>query len=319
MKIVAFEVRADEQAEFARQAKLPDIELKLRSDALTAENLEVCNDADAVLILGRMHYDERLLAAIKARGVTCLVTRSIGMDHIDLDAAQRLGIAVSNISYAPDSVADFTIMLLLIALRKYKPALYRQNVNDYSLAGLQGRTLSSLTVGVIGAGRIGRAVLERLSGFGCKLLAYGPSGVRDVPAGVQAVSLEDLLAQSDVVSFHVPLTSETQGMVDADFIARMRDGVVLVNTARGELMDVPSLIEGIETGKIGALAMDVFTNEGSIYHHSLVNDIVANRDMAYLRQFPNTVLTQHMAFYTEQAVGEMVSHAIEAARRLCAE
>lgn len=319
MKIVAFEVRADEQAEFARQAKLPDIELKLRSDALTAENLEVCNGADAVLILGRMHYDERLLAAIKARGVNCLVTRSIGMDHIDLDAAQRLGIAVSNISYAPDSVADFTIMLLLIALRKYKPALYRQNVNDYSLAGLQGRTLSSLTVGVIGAGRIGRAVLERLSGFGCKLLAYGPSGVRDVPAGVQAVSLEDLLAQSDVVSFHVPLTSETQGMVDADFIARMRDGVVLVNTARGELMDVPSLIEGIETGKIGALAMDVFTNEGSIYHHSLVNDIVANRDMAYLRQFPNTVLTQHMAFYTEQAVGEMVSHAIEAARRLCAE
>ncbi|MBS5865791.1 MAG: lactate dehydrogenase [Coriobacteriaceae bacterium] len=319
MKIVAFEVRADEQAEFARQAKLPDIELKLRSDALTAENLEVCNGADAVLILGRMHYDEQLLAAIKARGVNCLVTRSIGMDHIDLDAAQRLGIAVSNISYAPDSVADFTIMLLLIALRKYKPALYRQNVNDYSLAGLQGRTLSSLTVGVIGAGRIGRAVLERLSGFGCKLLAYGPAGVRDVPAGVQAVSLEDLLAQSDVVSFHVPLTSETQGMVDADFIARMRDGVVLVNTARGELMDVPSLIEGIERGKIGALAMDVFTNEGSIYHHSLVNDIVANRDMAYLRQFPNTVLTQHMAFYTEQAVGEMVSHAIEAARRLCAE
>ena len=319
MKIVAFEVRADEQAEFARQAKLPDIELKLRSDALTAENLEVCNGADAVLILGRMHYDEQLLAAIKARGVNCLVTRSIGMDHIDLDAAQRLGIAVSNISYAPDSVADFTIMLLLIALRKYKPALYRQNVNDYSLAGLQGRTLSSLTVGVIGAGRIGRAVLERLSGFGCKLLAYGPSGVRDVPAGVQAASLEDLLAQSDVVSFHVPLTSETQGMVDADFIARMRDGVVLVNTARGELMDVPSLIEGIETGKIGALAMDVFTNEGSIYHHSLVNDIVANRDMAYLRQFPNTVLTQHMAFYTEQAVGEMVSHAIEAARHLCTE
>ncbi|WP_068540483.1 NAD(P)-dependent oxidoreductase [Olegusella massiliensis] len=319
MKIVAFEVRADEQAEFARQAKLPDIELKLRSDALSADTLDACNGADAVLILGRMHYDEQLLAAIKARGVNCLVTRSIGMDHIDLDAAQRLGIAVSNISYAPDSVADFTIMLLLIALRKYKPALYRQNVNDYSLAGLQGRTLSSLTVGVIGAGRIGRAVLERLSGFGCKLLAYGPSGVRDVPAGVQAASLEDLLAQSDVVSFHVPLTSETQGMVDADFIARMRDGVVLVNTARGELMDVPSLIEGIETGKIGALAMDVFTNEGSIYHHSLVNDIVANRDMAYLRQFPNTVLTQHMAFYTEQAVGEMVSHAIEAARRLCAE
>lgn len=319
MKIVAFEVRADEQAEFARQAKLPDIELELRSDALTADNLDACNGADAVLILGRVHYDENLLAAIKEQGVNCLVTRSIGMDHIDLDAAQRLGIAVSNISYAPDSVADFTIMLLLIALRKYKPAVYRQNVNDYSLAGLQGRILSSLTVGVVGAGRIGRAVLQRLSGFGCKLLAYDPAGIRDVPADVQAVSLEDLLAQSDVLSFHVPLTSNTQGMVDTDFIARMRDGVVLVNTARGELMDVPSLIEGIETGKIGALAMDVFTNEASIYHHSLVNDIVANRDMAYLRQFPNTVLTQHMAFYTEQAVGEMVSHAVEAARRLCAE
>lgn len=316
MKIAAFEVRPDEHEEFARQALTDDVEIELHAGPLDDGGLEALEGTDAVLVLGHQRYDEALLSAMRERGVRCLVTRTIGTNHIDLEAARRVGIAVSNVSYAPDSVADFTVMLLLVALRKYKPAVYRQNVNDYSLAGLQGRTLSSLTVGVFGTGRIGRAVLERLSGFGCKLLAYDAFGARDLPGGVSFVGLDELLSQSDVLSFHVPLTDETFGMVDARMLARMRDGVVLVNTARGELMDVPSLIVGIEGGKIGALAMDVFTNEVDIYHHSLVNEIIANRDMAYLRQFPNTVLTQHMAFYTEQSVCEMVSQAVEAARRL---
>lgn len=316
MRIAAFEVRPDEREEFARQAQADDVELELHPEPLDEASLAALGGKDAVLVLGNQRYDEALLSAIRARGVRCLVTRTIGTNHIDLEAARRLGLAVSNVSYAPDSVADFTVMLLLVALRKYKAAVYRQNVNDYSLAGLQGRTLSSLTVGVFGTGRIGRAVLERLAGFGCRLLAYDALGTPELPQGVSSVGLDELLAESDALSFHVPLTQETYGMVDARMLARMRDGVMLVNTARGELMDVPCLIEGIESGKIGALAMDVFTNEADIYHRSLVNEIVANRDMAYLRQFPNTVLTQHMAFYTEQSVSEMVSQAVEAARRL---
>lgn len=318
MRIIAFEVRPDEQAEFERQAARADVgELVCRADALTAETADEVRGFDAALVLGRVRYDEALLGELASRGLRALVTRTIGLDHIDLEAARRQGVAVSNSSYAPDSVADFTLMLMLVALRRYKPAVYRQNVNDFSLSGLMGRTLSSLTVGVVGTGSIGTAVARRLAGFGPTILANGhheSDGVR--AAGGTYVSLDELYERSDVITYHVPARPENESMVRAETLAQMRDGVVLVNTARASLMDVGALVAGIESGKIGALAMDVFAGEDEIYHASRVNDIIANRDMAYLRQFPNTVLTQHMAFYTQQAVDEMVAHAVDAALRL---
>ena len=163
MKIIAFDARPDEKDEFERQAARAEVaELVCRPEPLTAENADLVRGFDAALILGMVTYDEALLAELAERDLGVLVTRTIGTDHIDLEAARRLGIAVSNTSYAPDSVADFTLMLMLVALRKYKPMVYRQNVNDFSLPGLMGRTLSSLTVGVVGTGRIGRAVARRL-------------------------------------------------------------------------------------------------------------------------------------------------------------
>lgn len=316
MRIVAFEVREDEKPEFERQAARPGVELVLRSDTLNESTVGYCGGADAVLILGHSVCDRELLARFAKTGARCLVTRTVGMNHMDVEAARELGITVSNVSYGPDSVADFTLMLMLVALRKYKPAVYRQNVNDYSLVGLQGRTLSSLTVGVVGTGAIGRAVIDRLGGFGCRVLACNRSAPTGLPQWARAVSFEELLAESDVVSLHVPLAPETRKMIDGAALGRMRDGVVLVNTARGELVDTEAITRGMESGKIGALAMDVFENEDSIYHRDLTNDIVSNRDMAYLRQFPNSVLTQHLAFYTEQSVSQMVSGAVDAALRL---
>ena len=320
MRIVAFDVRPDEKDEFARQAARAEVdELVCLPDPLTSENAEKVRGFDAALIAGMMSYDEALLAELAANDLRVLVTRTIGTDHIDLAAAERLGIAVSNTSYAPDSVADFTLMLMLVALRKYKPMIYRQNVNDFSLPGLMGRTLSSLTVGIVGAGRIGRAVARRLVGFGSRVLAYDPVECDEMREFGTYVSLDELFRESDVITFHVPATAENYHMVCDETLAKMRDGVVLVNTARASLMDVGALVTGIESGKIGALAMDVFEGEDEIYHAFHMHDIIANRDMAYLRQFPNTVLTQHVAFYTQQAVNEMVSHAVDAALRLTAE
>lgn len=317
MKIIAFDARPDEKDEFERQAARAEVdELVCRPEPLTAENADLVRGFDAALILGMVTYDEALLAELAKRDLGVLVTRTIGTDHIDLEAARRLGIAVSNTSYAPDSVADFTLMLMLVALRKYKPMVYRQNVNDFSLPGLMGRTLSSLTVGVVGTGRIGRAVARRLKGFGARVIGYDPHESAEFAELGDYVSLEGLFAGSDVITFHAPSTPENHHMVRDETLAQMRDGVVLVNTARASLMDVGTLVSGIESGKIGALAMDVFAGEDEIYHASRVNDIIANRDMAYLRQFPNTVLTQHVAFYTQEAVNEMVSHAVDAALAL---
>ena len=320
MRIIAFDVRPDEKDEFARQAARAEVdELVCLPEPLTGESAEKVRGFGAALIAGMMSYDEALLAELAANDLRVLVTRTIGTDHIDLTAAERLGIAVSNTSYAPDSVADFTLMLMLVALRKYKPMIYRQNVNDFSLPGLMGRTLSSLTVGIVGAGRIGRAVARRLVGFGARVLAYDPVECDEMREFGTYVSLDELFRESDVITFHVPATAENYHMVCDETLAKMRDGVVLVNTARASLMDVGALVTGIESGKIGALAMDVFEGEDEIYHAFHMHDIIANRDMAYLRQFPNTVLTQHVAFYTQQAVNEMVSHAVDAALRLTAE
>ena len=308
MRIVAFDVRPDEHDEFVRQAARADVdELVCHAEPLTTENASAVDGFDAALVIGMVTYDEPLLSTLAAHGLRVLVTRTIGMDHIDLPAAERLGIAVSNSSYAPDSVADFTLMLMLVALRKYKQMVYLQNVNDFSL-----------TVGIVGTGAIGSAVARRLAGFGSTILAYGHHQTNEVLSVGTYVPLDELYRRSDVITFHVPSTPENENMVCDETLARMRDGVVLVNTARASLMDVNTLISGIESGKIGALAMDVFAGEDGIYHKAHGVDIIANRDMAYLRQFPNTVLTQHVAFYTQEAVNEMVSHAVDAAVRLAA-
>lgn len=317
MRMVAFEVRDDERVAFARLEGLAGVdELSCHEEPIDREALGCLCGYDAVLVLGANHYDEKLLAGIADQGVSVLVGRTVGFDYVDVAAAERLGIRAAHITYGPDSVADFTLMLVLVALRKYKRAVYLQNVNDFALDGLMGRTLSSMTVGIVGTGAIGCAVAERLAGFGTRILAYGHHESSRVAELGSYVSLDELYAGSDLITFHVPERPENHHMVRSETLAKMRDGVILVNTARAGLMDVSTLIEGIESGKIGALAMDVFDGEQGIYHRSLVNEIIANRDMAYLRQFPNTVLTQHMAFYTQQAVDEMVTNAVRVALEL---
>lgn len=314
MKIKVYELRDDERGAFKRTASsVPEgYEVVGTSDPLTLDTLDSLEGAEGIVIVTKSPLDEKMLAAVRERGVRYVATRSIGYNHIDVEAARSLGIRVCNTTYPPYGVAEFAVMLMLLALRKYKPALWRQQVNDYSLDGLQGRELRTLTVGVMGTGRIGRAVIDYLTGFGCRLLAYDPypnEGLR-ARGDVEYVELDELYARSDLITVHVPLMDSTRGAIDAAAIGKMRDGVVLVNVSRGEIMDVDALIEGIESEKIGALAMDVFAEEDGIYHVNRTHDILANRNMAYLRQFPNVVLTQHIAFYTDIDVESMVDQGI---------
>ena len=314
MKIKVFELRDDERAAYDRVVgELPaGCEVAWSADTLTSATLDMLDGAEGVVIVNKSPLDADMLRELHDRGVRYVATRSIGFNHIDIDAAKELGIHVCNTTYPPYGVAEFAVMLMLMALRNYKPAMWRQQVNDYSLAGLRGRELRTLTVGVMGTGRIGRAVIDYLRGFGCKILAYDPFPSEELAArsDVTYVGLDELYAQSDLVTVHVPLMESTRGIIDREAIAKMRDGVVLVNVSRGELMDVDALVEGIESEKIGALAMDVFPEEDGIYHVSRTQDILANRNMAYLRQFPNVILTQHIAFYTDIDVDSMVEQGI---------
>jgi D-lactate dehydrogenase len=200
---------------------------------------------------------------------------------------------------------------MLLLMRKYKQTLWRQQVNDYSLAGLRGETLTGKTVGVMGGGRIGYRVMQILKGFGCRILCCSDDRRDDVAAIAEYVNADTMYALSDIITYHVPCLPSTVKMLNESALSKMKDGVLLINTARGELFDLKTLIGGIENQKIGGLAMDVFEGEDGIYHENRVVDILRNRDMAYLRQFPNVILTPHMAFYTQLSMNSMMRISIE--------
>lgn len=311
MKILAFDVRHDEKKYFEEVALKYNIKIKLIEDSLTEDNAYICKGYDAITTLGLYNIDKKILDKLKLNNIAYIATRSIGYNHIDIEYAKKIGIKICNTHYAPDSVAEFTIMLMLLVLRKYKQTVYRQNVNDFSLEGLIGKTLSSLKVGVIGTGKIGTNVIKLLHGFGCKILAFDNYQNDEVLKYAEYVEMETIYKECDVITIHVPLMESTKKMINTDNIKKMKDGVILINAARGELMDISSIIKGIESQKIGALGLDVFEDENDIYHENHVNDIICNMKMAYLRQFPNVVMTPHMAFYTENSVEDMVRYSVE--------
>ena len=311
MKIAAFEVRPDEKTSFARWAKAYNVEVKEYSEIPSLENADLVAGCEGITFLGQGKINRELLAEYKKLGVKCVSTRTIGSDHIDLEAARELGILVCNANYAPDSVADFTIMMMLMCLRQYKQAFWRGYVNDFSLAGLEGRNLSAMTVGVMGTGRIGHRVIQDLQGFGCRILAYDVYQNAEVAKLAEYVDLDTLYKESDIITLHMPLLPSTHHMINQESIAKMKKGVILVNCARGGLTDTEALIDGIESMQIGALGMDTAEGEEGIIHCDRRSDIIANRNWFYLHQFRNVIMTQHMAFYTEQAVDSMVQCGIE--------
>ena len=310
MKITAYEVRPDEKDYLLAAAQQEQIEITLVQGPMTQDNIDRAEGADGITILGDTKMDAALIEETAKRRIRVVATRTIGYDHIDLNAAKSNGVHVCNGYYDPDGVAEYTVMLILMSLRNYKQALFRGNANDYSLGGLIGRELRNLTVGIIGTGKIGQKVAQNLQGFGCRILAYSRRQNADPALGIEYCSLEELYAKSDIISLHTPLSNQTRYMIDKKAIDQMKDGVILINCARGELMRVDDIIEGIETRKIGALGLDVIEQEEGSYHMDRRSDILANRNMAYLRQFPNVTMTQHIAFYTEEAVKSMAESGI---------
>lgn len=305
MKILAFEVRDDEKKGLMETAQELGVELELSSEVPCMENVELVNGFEGVSVLGQGDINSELLSAWKKQGVDYVSTRTIGYNHIDVENARKIGIRVCNARYAPNGVADFTVMLMLMCLRNYKQALWRGQVNDFSLWGLQGKEMRSLTVGVMGTGRIGQAVIQNLRGFGCKILAYDPHPKADLMDVAEYVSLEELYRRADIITLHMPLIPTTKYIINRESISMMKPGVIIINCARGPLADPDALIEGIESEKIGALGLDVIDGEEGITHVDHRVDIISNQKMAYLRQFRNVVMTQHMAFYTEEAVASM--------------
>ena len=257
MKFIIFETWDAERAKLQEVSEKYGFTYETYKEALTLENVHLCKGFDGVSTLGRSSINEDVLRALSEMGVRYYATRTIGYNHVDLAAAKKYGVKVCNSSYPPDSVAEFTVMLILMSLRKYKQTLWRQQVNDYSLFGLMGSVLGKMTVGVMGGGKIGTKVMEILKGFGCRILCYSDDRRPEVEALAEYVDEDTMYALSDIITYHVPCLPTTRHMLNDDTLAKMKDGVVLVNTARGELFDIQTLIKGVESKKIGALAMEL--------------------------------------------------------------
>lgn len=311
MKIFVYNYRKFDEAEyFQKFSEEYGVELGICTDEPTLENAHLAEGYEYVTII-TSKIDRELMKKFHELGVRMISTRTVGYDHVDIAAAKEFGIHVSNVSYSPECVADYTVMLMLMSIRKMKRIMQRGALNDFSLPGIQGKELPNLTVGVLGTGRIGQAVIRDLSGFGCKIYAYDKYENKAVKEHAQYADLDTIYKECDLITLHMPLLEDNFHLIGKEAISRMKEGVVIVNTARGGLIDTKALIGGIESAKVGAAGLDVIEDEFGMYYHDRKSDVLSKRDLYILRGFPNVVVTPHMAFYTDQAVSDMVKHSIE--------
>jgi len=256
--------------------------------------------------------DAPTLEKLADLGVRLVTLRCAGFNQVDLAAAARLGLPVTRVpEYSPHAVAEHTVGLMLMLDRKLHKAYNRVREGDFSLHGLLGFDLHGRTAGVVGTGRIGSRVVEILLGFGCQVLAHDP---RPDPAlvarGVRFVPLEELLATADVVTLHCPLTPTSRHLIDERAIARMKPGVMLINTGRGGLIDTRAVIAGLKSGRIGHLGLDVYEEEAELFFEDRSDSIIADDVFMRLLTFPNVVVTAHQAFFTRNALQAIAAQTV---------
>ncbi|MCI1581634.1 MAG: D-isomer specific 2-hydroxyacid dehydrogenase family protein [Clostridium beijerinckii] len=310
MRILAYSHRRDETQYFEEFSKKYNVEVVLCNEEPSLETAPLAKGFDCISII-TTNINSELVGKFHELGVKFISTRTIGYDHIDLKKAKELGVRVGNVTYSPNSVADYTIMLILMAVRKVKLIMERSNVQDFSLRGIQGKELPNLTIGVIGTGKIGRTVIKHLSGFGCKILAHDIYENDEVKSNAKYVELDNLFKYSDIITLHMPATDDNYHIINKKAIKLMKDGVFIINTARGSLINTNDLIHGIESKKIGGAALDVIEQESNIYYSDLKGETLKNRNLAILKSFPNVIITPHAAFYTDQAVSDMIENSIK--------
>jgi D-specific alpha-keto acid dehydrogenase len=304
--ITIFGCGQDEAALFRELAPRFGIRPTITAAAVSEANVDLASGNRCISVGHKTQITNATLLALSRAGVEYVSTRSVGYNHIDVRYAESVGILVENVDYSPDSVADYTVMLMLMAVRDAKSILRRTDVHDYRLNEVRGRELRDLTVGVIGTGRIGTAVMDRLRGFGCRVLAHD----QRPKAGANFVRLDELLEQSDIVTLHTPLTPDTHHLLNRQRIKQLKHGAIIVNTGRGALLDTAALIPGLESGSIGAAALDVLEEEEGIFYADCRNEPISNALLLRLHELPNVLISPHTAYYTDRALSDTVENSL---------
>jgi D-lactate dehydrogenase len=281
---------------------------------LRPETLPLTKGCDSICAFVNDQLDGAVLSDLKKRGIRLVALRCAGYNNVDLIAAKELDIPIVRVpAYSTEAVAEHTVALILALNRKIYRAYRQVRDGNFSLEGLVGFNLHAKTVGLIGTGRIGTAVAKILGpGFGCKLLGYDPQPNPHCESlGVRYTELSALLSDCDIVSLHAPLVPATVHMINEQTISLMKDGVMLVNTSRGGLIDTPAVIEAVKTGKIGYLGLDVYEEETELFFDDFSLQVISDDVFARLLTFPNVVITGHQAFLTNEALLHIAQTTVE--------
>ncbi|WOX09082.1 2-hydroxyacid dehydrogenase [Streptomyces sp. N50] len=312
MEILAFGVQADEKPLIER-AFAGHQDIHCLSVFLDEDTAPIAAGHEIISTSVNADLNPRVLQTLAAGGTQLIAQRSTGFNNIDLDVAERLGLTVARVSsYSPYSVAEFAWTLAMAVNRRIVRAATRTRDFDFRLDGLMGRDLRGRTVGVLGTGKIGEAFTRIAHGFGMRLLGWD---VTENPAcvelGMAYVPKDQLLAESDLVTLHVPLMPATQRLIDADALKLMKDDAILVNSSRGGLIDTAALVAELREGRFTGVGLDVYEAEAGLFFLDKSLEAVDDDTLARLVTFPNVLVTSHQAYYTEDAVGQIIEATVQ--------
>lgn len=315
MKLIAFGMRKDEVGFGNQWSDDNQVDVKITQDLLTNETIQQADGFDGIIALQTIPYNEALFSKMKEMNIKILSVRNVGVDNIDLVAAKKYGVMVTNVpAYSPNAIAEFSVTQLMQLLRKTPEFNLKIKNQDYRWAPNISRELRSLAVGVIGTGRIGRVAMDIYKGFGAKVIAYDVYPNAELKkSGIYVDTLDELFEQADVITLHTPATKDNEHMLNRSSFAKMKRGVLIVNTARGTLINTEDLIDALKSGQVGGAALDTYEFENPIFNHDLTNSSIEDPLFNELLDMVNVILTPHIAFYTETAVKNMVEIALNSA------
>lgn len=315
-KVCFFDTKPYDKLFFDRFAEKNGIELIYCESKLTEKSAVLAKECDAVVAFVNDVLDEKVLRMLSGYGISLVAMRCAGYNNVDLKEAYGKVHIVRVPAYSPYAVAEFTMGMFLSLNRKIYRAYNRIREYNFSLTGLLGTDFHGKTMGVVGTGKIGQVFIDICLGFGMRVLAYDPYPKER--EGVRFVSFEELCRQSDMISLHCPLTKESYHIVDKKAIGDMKEGVMLVNTSRGALIDSTALIEGLKDGKIGAAGLDVYEEEGDFFYEDYSGEVMQDDELARLISMPNVLLTSHQAFLTREALKNIAETTVENIRQFFA-
>lgn len=313
MKIAFFSAKSYDRDFFEPFNNKDGLNITFYDTTLNVQTTNLSENFEVVCAFVNDQLNSKVIKQLADNGVKLIALRSAGFNHVDIDAANKYDISVVRVpAYSPSAVAEHAVALILTLNRKTHKAYNRIRESNFSLERLTGFNLDGKIVGVIGTGKIGSAFCKIMQGFGCKVLAFDPYPNKELQqTGIEYVTCDTLLKHSDIISLHSPLTPESKHLINKKSIDQMKDGVMIINTSRGALINTIDAIKGLKKKKIGYLGIDVYEQEEGLFFNDLSENIIQDEVIMRLMSFPNVLITAHQAFFTREALEQIAKVTID--------